>query len=172
MGEDKYPTNWTEIRKIVLERDNYTCKHCGCKDNELRTSATNNVFKASLQVAHLDHDPENWEVSFDRLISLCQQCHLKNDRENSAELARIALENKRISKEKSGKPQMKTIIRELDKKIKKLENEIFARDLKIETLKKAIEDSSKKFNYIVSHENNNSAVEILNRRAERRKGKK
>ena len=32
-----------------------------------------------LTVAHLDHDPENWDVSDDRLAALCQKCHLTHD---------------------------------------------------------------------------------------------
>lgn len=32
-----------------------------------------------LTIAHLDHDPENWEVEDDRLAALCQRCHLKYD---------------------------------------------------------------------------------------------
>ncbi|MFW5828394.1 MAG: hypothetical protein ACOCU4_09885 [Alkalispirochaeta sp.] len=33
-----------------------------------------------LTVAHLDHDPEDWGVTDDRLAALCQKCHLGYDR--------------------------------------------------------------------------------------------
>lgn len=36
-----------------------------------------------LTIAHLDHDPENWTVSEDRLKALCQRCHLNNDRSHN-----------------------------------------------------------------------------------------
>ena len=80
---EKYPPNWEELKLAVRERDNYTCQHCGCKHKELRTSQTGKVYEAQLHVAHLDHDKENWEVTLDRLLLLCQSCHLKYDRESN-----------------------------------------------------------------------------------------
>ena len=35
--------------------------------------------KVCLTIAHLDHDPENWEVKDERLKALCQRCHLLYD---------------------------------------------------------------------------------------------
>lgn len=35
--------------------------------------------KVVLTIAHLDHDEENWDVSDDRLMAMCQACHLKYD---------------------------------------------------------------------------------------------
>ena len=35
-----------------------------------------------LTIAHLDHDPENHNVSMDRLRALCQKCHNKYDMPN------------------------------------------------------------------------------------------
>lgn len=32
-----------------------------------------------LTVAHLDHDETNWNVSLDRLMAMCQICHLRYD---------------------------------------------------------------------------------------------
>jgi len=40
------------------------------------------AIKIILTVAHLDHDPENWEVNSERLKALCQRCHLNYDRQN------------------------------------------------------------------------------------------
>ena len=38
-----------------------------------------NTVKVVLTVAHLDHDEENWEVEDERLVHLCQLCHLRYD---------------------------------------------------------------------------------------------
>lgn len=38
-----------------------------------------------LQVAHLDHDPENNQVKDERLKALCQMCHAANDAGNKWE---------------------------------------------------------------------------------------
>jgi len=35
--------------------------------------------KVVLTIAHLDHDEENWDVSDERLMAMCQACHLKYD---------------------------------------------------------------------------------------------
>lgn len=35
--------------------------------------------KIILTIAHLDHDKLNHDVSLDRLLALCQKCHLKLD---------------------------------------------------------------------------------------------
>lgn len=35
--------------------------------------------KVILTIAHLDHDETNHEVSLDRLVALCQICHLRYD---------------------------------------------------------------------------------------------
>lgn len=83
MNLNNYPANWASIRKQVLNRDKYIYQHCGAAHHELKRSERGRVFKVFLQVAHLDHDPENHKVSLDRLLSLCQPCHLKNDREHS-----------------------------------------------------------------------------------------
>ena len=50
--------------------------------------------KIILTVAHLDHDPENWEVKDDRLKALCQRCHLNYDRRNKNERQEISNANK------------------------------------------------------------------------------
>lgn len=35
--------------------------------------------KVVLTIAHLDHDEYNWEVPDERLMAMCQACHLKYD---------------------------------------------------------------------------------------------
>lgn len=37
------------------------------------------IIKVVLTVAHLDHDEENHDVSYDRLKAMCQWCHLNYD---------------------------------------------------------------------------------------------
>lgn len=71
--------------------DYYICTYYG-DDAEARAkwSAANTpgFFGAVyiiLTIAHLDHDPENWDVSDDRLAALCQRCHLDYDRESRRE---------------------------------------------------------------------------------------
>jgi hypothetical protein len=104
----KYPPNWkTEIRPRILERASNCCENCGVRNSvEIRRNKLNPAhymyqedvedkpdiqkqaidlmfdkpIKVILTVAHLDHDPENWEVSDDRLKALCQRCHLNYDR--------------------------------------------------------------------------------------------
>jgi len=42
--------------------------------------------KVILTVAHLDHDPFNFNVTLDRLKHLCQLCHFRYDSENRARI--------------------------------------------------------------------------------------
>lgn len=146
MNKSIYPKNWSEIRKNVLERDNFTCQHCGCKEGEIRNSERNKSYRCVLQVAHLDHDPENWEVNIDRLLSLCQSCHLKNDREHSQNLIQKAILQQRvkahIGSDGMTKPQMKITIKSLNERINYLQDQIFARDLKIKTMKGALQNKA------------------------------
>jgi len=64
----KKEKGWNRIRKIALERDNYTCQNCN-KDNK------------RLIVHHKDHRGMNLPYSqmnndLDNLVSLCYGCHL------------------------------------------------------------------------------------------------
>ena len=57
---------WEQVRKYVLMRDRYCCKHCG---------------RPAQEVHHIIHlSPENiWDVKVtlnpDNLVSLCRSCH-------------------------------------------------------------------------------------------------
>lgn len=53
---------WQDKRKVILLRDNYQCQLCNCKDT-------------SLHVHHLEYNGEPWEVSDDKLITYCEDCH-------------------------------------------------------------------------------------------------
>jgi len=101
----KYPPDWkTEIRPRILARagqlivDNKIeqqakCENCGVPNREIGTRKESGEWVKShhgysqivLTIAHLDHDPENWEIQDDRLAALCQYCHLRYD---AAEKAR------------------------------------------------------------------------------------
>ena len=74
----KYPPNWkTEIRPRILKRSRNKCEFCEA-ENYMPHPITGS--KVILTIAHLDHDPENWKVSDERLRSLCQKCHLGYDK--------------------------------------------------------------------------------------------
>ena len=93
-----YAANWADmVRPSVLMRDGYKCRYCGILHRhwyyydqwgDLRPMHKDNVnaylnkgikvLFVYLQVAHLDHNPANNDHN--NLISLCNICHLKNDR--------------------------------------------------------------------------------------------
>jgi len=107
----KYSEEWTDvIRPAILKRDNYKCSKCGIKHRSyvLVDSANNytliskeehdeykpygaNCYRVYLQVAHLDHNPDN--NSDTNLKSLCPKCHLKND-EQHRNLLRLSSKKK------------------------------------------------------------------------------
>lgn len=55
---------WQKKRLEIMQRDNFTCQHCGCKTN-------------TLHVHHMNyrktHKP--WEYEDCELITLCDKCH-------------------------------------------------------------------------------------------------
>lgn len=53
---------WQKVRLQVLNRDEFTCQHCG--DTE-----------ATLHVHHLSYNGEPWEAENHLLITLCEVCH-------------------------------------------------------------------------------------------------
>lgn len=99
----------SEIRPRILARANNQCEICGLKDKstvyaiklwvkdiskyKLRTlwfqnendarreDDYNNIkpVKVVLTIAHLDHDETNHDVTDERLMALCQLCHLRYD---------------------------------------------------------------------------------------------
>lgn len=76
----KYPPNWlTEIRPRILKRADNKCEveKCGAENYKPHPITGSKVV---LTIAHLDHDPENWDIKDERLKAMCQKCHLKYDR--------------------------------------------------------------------------------------------
>jgi hypothetical protein len=55
---------WQKKRLEIMQRDNFTCQHCGCTDK-------------SLQVHHLWYSSlkKPWEYNDESLITLCEHCH-------------------------------------------------------------------------------------------------
>lgn len=53
---------WQKKRLEILSRDNFTCQYC--KDTE-----------TELQIHHLEYNGEPWNVSNDKLVTLCRNCH-------------------------------------------------------------------------------------------------
>jgi hypothetical protein len=94
-----YPPDWSEIRKRILERANDSCEMCGLNNkSKIHSFKENKVtiwrdlsyaewldrgspkhITVVLTIAHLDHDETNHEVKDDRLMALCQLCHLRYD---------------------------------------------------------------------------------------------
>ena len=74
----RYPKNWKEIRQKVLDRANNCCEFCGVPNHYFKENGTRVV----LTIAHLDHTPENCDMS--NLRALCQKCHLSYDAKHHA----------------------------------------------------------------------------------------
>lgn len=55
---------WQKKRLEIMQRDNFTCQHCGCKNKELH-------------IHHLIYHKGNkpWDYNNDELITLCSKCH-------------------------------------------------------------------------------------------------
>jgi hypothetical protein len=87
-----YPPDWKKVRRPrILARAGHRCEKEGCgvenysvvervwKDGSVHQT------KIVLTIAHLDRDPQNWEVSDDRLRAYCQLHHLSYDSEECAQ---------------------------------------------------------------------------------------
>lgn len=71
----KFVTNGALVTEYYRYRKIYY------KKAALRAASTNKckLIEIVLTVCHLDRDPENWNVSDDRLKAACQKCHLNYD---------------------------------------------------------------------------------------------
>lgn len=95
MDRSRYPPDWEERSTRIISRDAFTCKHCGAEAGEPLPGRAVQAFVDGLfgsllpigrrpyfvilTAAHLDHDEDNWDVQDERLITLCQGCHLRYD---------------------------------------------------------------------------------------------
>lgn len=75
----RYPKNWKEIRKAILERANNRCEMCGVENHsEYIREKDGKRIKHVLTIAHIhDDSPENCNP--DNLMALCCFCHNKMD---------------------------------------------------------------------------------------------
>lgn len=78
-----YPPDWKQRRERILKRADNRCEFV---ENGWRCPACNHDehpitgAMVVLTIAHLDHDPENFDVSDDRLMAMCQLHHNRYDR--------------------------------------------------------------------------------------------
>ena len=63
---------WQKKRLRILERDDFTCQHCGCKERELQVHH---------RIYHKGAKP--WEYDDSELITLCSRCHEIETEENN-----------------------------------------------------------------------------------------
>lgn len=85
----KYPDNWKELRKRVLERADNRCegspKYPGCRAENYQPHPVTGS-KVVLTIAHLDHDVTHNDLG--NLRAWCQRCHLTYDVKFHAKNAR------------------------------------------------------------------------------------
>jgi hypothetical protein len=96
----EYPSNWkTEIRPTILERAGHKCEFCGVKNysyiyrfgkrkeewiysSDCDSPYEKKIIKVSLAIAHLDTNDKSDNI--DRLVALCQKCHINYDKGQQA----------------------------------------------------------------------------------------
>ena len=82
----RYPANWKQIVAQVRERSGNRCEdtpafpECRAVNGEPHPETGSKVV---LTTAHLDHVPENCDLS--NLRHLCQRCHLNYDAQHHAQ---------------------------------------------------------------------------------------
>lgn len=92
----RYPADWfTAVRPRILERAGNRCEWCGAENGAVGWRGADGQFHPGLSttpieaaklirivltIAHLDHDTNHNDPS--NLVALCQQCHLRHDREH------------------------------------------------------------------------------------------
>ena len=67
LGPARYGDDWDAIRRLILNRDNYTCQKCG-------------ISKKVLDIHHIIPFLETFDNSLNNLITLCRSCHMKEER--------------------------------------------------------------------------------------------
>lgn len=59
-----YPSNWSEISRVVKQRDGYRCRYCGSSGG-------------ILHVHHITSLSKGGSNNYSNLITLCEECHAK-----------------------------------------------------------------------------------------------
>ena len=95
-----YASNWSEIRKKVIERARNKCEWCFCDNHK---SHPHTGARVVLTIMHMDHDPTNNKMK--NLLAACQRCHNKYDIQNRVVSRKLKLlnESQRIDKNKMRK---------------------------------------------------------------------
>ena len=88
-NKHRYPDNWKEIRRKILEECGDKCEFCGVENRTVRGGSI-----ICLTIAHLDHTPENCER--ENLKALCQKCHNRYDAAHRAETRRRRKQGKQL----------------------------------------------------------------------------
>ena len=70
VGPARYGDDWSKIRLLIYERDNYTCQKCGLTMGE--SKRPHHIHHKVLFLESFDNSPDN-------LITLCPSCHRKED---------------------------------------------------------------------------------------------
>jgi len=69
-----YPKEFRLMKKVIKERDDYTCQYCGITDKEHKKK-----FNKGLSVHHIDYDKMN--CTEENLITLCNKDNLKANKQ-------------------------------------------------------------------------------------------
>lgn len=114
MNKKDYSPDWHDIiRPAILKRDSFKCQHCGVRHKNYYLFQPSGIKikieqdeyieylqhgldarRIYLQVAHLDNNKSNNDDT--NLLSLCNTCHLKNDRAHS-QMMRLAKKKAKLS---------------------------------------------------------------------------
>lgn len=104
----RYPANWKDLRRQVLERAGHKCEQCGVQNHVYRSkisgqvsadpdalvAESNEITYIVLTIAHLEHD-ELETTDITRLRAWCQKCHLAYDHEHHMNNARITRKSRK-----------------------------------------------------------------------------
>ena len=94
-NKSRYPPDWAEIRRAILDRAGNCCELCGVRNHAVGYRDSNgqfvellrspyawdvidpSLFKIVLTIMHRDHTPENCDPA--NLKAACQLCHNRYD---------------------------------------------------------------------------------------------
>ena len=95
-NKGRYPKNWKEIRKQILQRANNRCEFCGRENHSMAENEQGKMIKVVLTIAHLNHTPEDCRP--ENLRALCQRCHNRYDAKHRAETRKNNKKQKKWNK--------------------------------------------------------------------------
>lgn len=72
----RYGPEWWEIRRSVLQRDNYRCQECG-----LSNSDSKDTYGEGLSVHHIVPYEDGGTHALDNLVTLCKACHFEAEQQ-------------------------------------------------------------------------------------------